>query len=300
MIGGVLAITMSETFAPLRQRTQREPRRILHNLALGVASLAVVGLLEGPVARRLADLVERRRFGLVQRLPLLHRGPDRGLDWGAAWARDLLAVLAMDYTIYVWHVLTHRVPMLWRLHLVHHVDLDLDSSTALRFHVLDMVVSIPWRAAQIVCLGVSRRALGIWQTFFFLSVLFHHSNLRMPPRVERALSWLLTTPRMHGIHHTASLEETDSNWSSGLSVWDRLHGTFRLDQPPVATRIGVPAYHDPAALRLIPSLKMPFRRQRDAWVSTEHLAVKTGVSAGRGGHRRCRADPPGTRPGPET
>ena len=204
-----------------------------------------------PVVQPLAARAERRRAGLVQRLPV------------PPIIRDALAVLAMDYTIYVWHVLTHKVPALWRFHLVHHIDLDLDSSTALRFHAADMLISVPWRAAQVALIGTSRRALAAWQAFFFASVLFHHSNLRLPARLERTLSRVLTTPRMHGIHHAADRGQTGSNWSSGLSVWDHLHGTIRLDPP--RARIGVPAYRRPHEIRLAPSLALPFTRQRDAW-----------------------------------
>jgi sterol desaturase/sphingolipid hydroxylase (fatty acid hydroxylase superfamily) len=171
----------------------------------------------------------------------------------------------MDYTMYVWHLLTHKVPVLWRFHVVHHVDLDLDSTTAVRFHAVDMLISIPWRAAQVVVLGTSPRALAAWQGFFFASVVFHHSNLRLPVGLERFLAAVLTTPRMHGIHHSAVRADADSNWSSGLSVWDHLHGTFRMDEAPHKIRIGVPAYRDPAGTRLGRSLAMPFRRQRDAW-----------------------------------
>jgi sterol desaturase/sphingolipid hydroxylase (fatty acid hydroxylase superfamily) len=114
-------------------------------------------------------------------------------------------------------------------------------------------------------LGTSRRALSVWQGCFFASVLFHHANLRLPARLERWLALVLTTPRMHGIHHSAMRTETDSNWSSGLSLWDHLHGTFRLDVAQRDVPIGVPAYRDSAEVRLGPSLAMPFRRQRDAW-----------------------------------
>jgi sterol desaturase/sphingolipid hydroxylase (fatty acid hydroxylase superfamily) len=248
------AILLAERRAPLRRSSQAEPSRTIRNLAMGALSVAVVAAVEGPVARRLAQRAAERRLGLAQRLPL------------PPWARDVVGFLLMDYTIYVWHVLTHKVPALWRLHLVHHIDLDLDASTALRFHAVDMLVSVPWRAAQVALLGVSPRAFGAWQTFFFLSVLFHHSNLRLPDRLERALSLVLTTPRMHGIHHSTVKAETDSNWTSGLSFWDRLHRTFRWDiAQPDRRRIGVPAYRDPAELRLRPSLEMPFRAQRNAW-----------------------------------
>ena len=246
-----VALLLAERRRPLRQPTQREPRRTANNLVLGAINMATVALVEAPLTRPLAARAERRRAGLVQHLPL------------PAWARDAAAVLAMDYTIYLWHVATHRVPALWRLHLVHHIDLDLDTSTALRFHGADMAISAPVRAAQVAFIGVSPRALRIWQGWFFASVLFHHSNLRLSEGVERLLSRIVTTPQMHGIHHGAVQAETDSNWSSGFSFWDHLHQTFRLDVTPAA--IGVPAYRDPAETRLLPSLAMPFCQERDAW-----------------------------------
>jgi sterol desaturase/sphingolipid hydroxylase (fatty acid hydroxylase superfamily) len=258
LAAAALAIACGELGAPLRRPTQRLRPRILSNLMLGAASMAVIAAVERPAVEKLARRAEQRRQGLAQIL----KSP--------AWGRDLVAVLLMDYTIYLWHVLTHKVPLLWRFHLVHHIDLDLDASTALRFHALDMLVSIPWRAAQVVLLGVSPRALRIWQSFFFLSVLFHHSNLRLPAGLERVLAAVLTTPRMHGIHHSARKDETGSNWSSGFSLWDHLHGTFRMDVPQSAIHIGVPAYRDPEETRFPPSLAMPFHRQRDAWKPSQN------------------------------
>jgi len=257
------AILVGERRSPLRRQTQAGPPRLARNLMLGVLSMAVVSLVESPVVQPLARRAEARRRGLVQRLP------------APAWVRDGAAFLAMDYTIYLWHILTHKVPALWRLHLVHHVDLDMDASTALRFHAVDMLASVPYRAAQVAVLGVSPRALRAWQAFFFLSVLFHHSNLRLPAGLERRLARVLTTPRMHGIHHSTVRGETDSNWSSGLSLWDHLHRTFRLDVPDGRVQVGVPAYRDPASIRLRPSLAMPFVSQPDAWRPQPGHAVRS-------------------------
>lgn len=238
---------------PLRRATQAEPDRTFRNLALGAMSMAVVNVLQQPLVERLAERAGRKGRGLSQRIP------------GPPWLRDALAVLAMDYTIYLWHVATHRLPLLWRFHVVHHVDLDLDSTTAFSFHAVDMAISIPYRAAQVVLIGTSPRALSIWQSWFFFSVLFHHSNLRIREDVERLLSLIVTTPRMHGIHHSAVREETNSNRSSGFSFWDRLHGTLQLDVPQYKMLIGVPAYRDPADIAIEPSLRLPFVRQRDPW-----------------------------------
>ena len=248
-----LIVFIAERARPLRQPTQTEPRRSVVNLALGAISLATVALVEAPLTRPLAQRAERRRVGLVQRLSL------------PTWARDAAGVLLMDYTIYLWHVATHKVPFLWRFHLVHHIDMDLDSTTAMRFHGADMALSAPIRAAQVATIGLSPRGLRVWQGWFFLAVLFHHSNLRLPERFERKLARFITTPRMHGIHHSAVRGETDSNWSSGFAFWDHLHRTFRLDVPQAEIAIGVPAYRDPANAGLLPSLALPFTHERDAW-----------------------------------
>jgi sterol desaturase/sphingolipid hydroxylase (fatty acid hydroxylase superfamily) len=174
----------------------------------------------------------------------------------------MLAVVLLDYTLYIWHVLTHRVPWLWRFHLVHHVDRDLDASTALRFHAGELALSIPWRAAQIAAIGVPPDALRIWQNMLLLSILFHHSNVELPIDVERLVARIIVTPRLHGIHHSDVPEETDSNWSSGLTVWDYLHRTLRCDVPQQAITIGVAAYATAADVTLANSLALPFGAQR--------------------------------------
>lgn len=264
MASAAVTLFVIEKRRPLRQPTQAEPARTVRNLAMGAMSMAVVAVLQRPVVDPLSRRVAARRLGLAQALPL------------PAVPRDAIAFLALDYTIYVWHVLTHRVPFLWRFHLVHHVDLDLDTTTGLRFHFVDMALSVPWRAAQVIVCGASPRALLLWQGFFFVSVLFHHSNLRMPWSVERRLVRVLTTPRLHGIHHSTLREHSGSNWSSGLSLWDWLHGTGRLDVPQAAITIGVPAYRDPREIRIGPSLKLPFVRQRDAWRDVRRRAPSDG------------------------
>jgi sterol desaturase/sphingolipid hydroxylase (fatty acid hydroxylase superfamily) len=262
MIGAAAVLFVLEKRRPLRRATQPEPARTLRNVAMGAMSLAVVSFLQSPLVKPLAARVEQRRLGLAQRL----RAP--------AWLRDAAAFLLLDYTIYVWHVLTHRVPFLWRFHIVHHLDRDLDTTTALRFHAADMALSIPWRAVQVRVCGAGPRSLELWQTFFFVSVLFHHSNLRLPLALERLLVRVLTTPRLHGIHHSTVREETDSNWSSGLSIWDRLHGTMRTDVPQDVITIGVPGYRGPVELALVPSLALPFAAQRDAWLTPDGKHVE--------------------------
>jgi sterol desaturase/sphingolipid hydroxylase (fatty acid hydroxylase superfamily) len=253
VVGAFGLLAWLERRRPLRRAVEPKLRREARNLMVAAAAAAALQLTEKPVAGALSSLVERRRWGLlkVMRLP--------------AWLEVASACVLLDYTLYLWHVLAHRSPFLWRFHLVHHVDLDLDASTALRFHFAELVLSVPWRAGQILLIGVSPPALSVWQTLLFVSILFHHSNVELPVGLERRLSRLVVTPRVHGIHHSAVREETDSNWSSGLTVWDRLHGTLRLDVPRDGVTIGVPAYRDPGEVGLLEILKLPFGEERPAW-----------------------------------
>jgi sterol desaturase/sphingolipid hydroxylase (fatty acid hydroxylase superfamily) len=238
-VAGLAGIVVAERLWPKRVRRQPELQRTLTNVALGAMSLAVVAGVQQPLARPLARRIAERRQGLAQAMG----GPD--------WQRDLIAMLLLDWSMYHWHVATHRVPVLWRLHRVHHVDADMDASTALRFHALDMAISVPLRLAQVRLFGVSPRALAIWEGFFFASVLFHHADIDVPG--DARLAWLLTTPGMHDIHHRADPAALDSNFSAGISLWDRLHGTFSDRSWPVP--IGLP---DGGPQGLLAALAMPF------------------------------------------
>ena len=222
------ALVYLENRRPLRRRVAPRASRLARNLVLAAGSAAVVAWIETPLAHAAARAAERRRLGLIQALPL------------PPAARDVLGFVALDYTLYHWHRLTHHLPFLWRFHAAHHVDPDLDTSTGTAFHPAEMLLSVPFRLAQIVGLGVSPRALAAWKAVLLPSVLFHHSNLRLPVRLDRALSLFVATPRMHAIHHSVLASERDSNWSSLLSLWDHAHGTLRLDVPQDGIRIGLP------------------------------------------------------------
>ena len=148
----------------------------------------------------------------------------------------MVAILLFDYTLWWWHRANHQVPFLWRFHPPHHVDLDLDASTALRFHFGGQTLSMAYRLMQILLIGTSAFQLWIWQTILFAS--------------------------MHGIHHSDRLNDTNSNWSSLLSAWDYLHRTMVLNVSQSEITIGVPAYEDPSEVAVGKALLLPFRRQR--------------------------------------
>ena len=257
VIGGVfLAMLLAESLRPLRARVESKLRHTVRNLSTGGISLAVLTLLQAPLLVPVAKWAEQHDVGLV-----------RWLNIPKPWS-VIVAIILLDYTLWWWHWASHVMPVLWRFHLVHHVDLDLDSSTALRFHFGELTLSIFYRALQIVVIGASPFSVWLWQTILFASILFHHGNLRLPQRFERILVRFLVTPRMHGIHHTDRKELTDSNWSSLLSIWDSLHGTLRLDVPDEKMTIGVPAYrksHDVSFARI---QLLPLSAQRDDWRET--------------------------------
>ena len=253
IVGAIVLLVWRERRRPLRRDTEPRTRRQVRNLALaGLAALATI-LVETPLIQPLTFAVERNHWGLLGRLAL------------PLWVEIAASLVLMDYTLYVWHVLMHRAPFLWRFHAVHHVDLDLDTSTALRFHFGELLVSVPWRAAQVVLIGLSPFTFSVWQLSFALCVLFHHSNVELPLNFERLLNRLLVTPRMHGIHHSKVLGETNSNWSSGLTVWDWLHGTLRLNVLQQSITIGVPALRNPESVTFGKIVAMPFLHQPEYW-----------------------------------
>lgn len=239
----------------LRAAVETPESHTARNMSMAGLAAAAVSVAENPVVVPLSRWAAARRVGITFWLQRRF-----GLS---AWARDAVAVILLDYTLYIWHVLEHRLPVLYRFHAVHHCDLDLDVSTALRFHFGELISSVPWRAAQITVIGVSPRALTCWQRLTLVSVMFHHSNVRLPWRVEHALSRLITTPRLHGIHHSIVQEEQDSNWSSGLTVWDFLHGTYRGDVPQSEITIGVAALRSPASVALGEIVALPFQHLPD-------------------------------------
>jgi sterol desaturase/sphingolipid hydroxylase (fatty acid hydroxylase superfamily) len=272
-IAGTAAALLTFELRRSLRPERREPKlvRSVRNLVIATLAGFVVGALEGPLSHRVARHMEDEELGLA---PMISRSPA---------VRVITAVVALDYGLYLWHVLTHRVPFLWRFHLVHHVDLGMDQSTAIRFHFGEMLLSVPWRLAQIRLAGAPPLAVSIWQTLLFCSILFHHSNVRLPYSVERWLRFLIVTPRLHDIHHRAERWATDSNWSSGLACWDLLHGTYLWcdSQAP----IGVPAWQNASDVTLLKSLRIPFEPQRDDWLSddgADHSAVHSqGGAIGR-------------------
>jgi sterol desaturase/sphingolipid hydroxylase (fatty acid hydroxylase superfamily) len=195
-------------------------RRVAKNLSLAVLNAVLSWAVVVPVSAFAAGYA-------------LHWRP----EWWSGWTGLALDLLLLDLWIYWWHRANHEWPLLWRFHEVHHLDEFLDASSALRFHFGEVLLSSLVRAVVILVLGVPLISVVVFETLLSLNTMFHHSNVRLPPRVERALSRVIVTPSIHWVHHHAIRRDTDSNYSTLLSVWDRLFGsrsaTVRTPDMPI-------------------------------------------------------------------
>ncbi|QJX48519.1 sterol desaturase family protein [Hymenobacter taeanensis] len=245
-----LALLVLETIRPLRRRTRPRTERWSRNLGLAAPSLVAMRFTLLPALAGLTYWATRRGFGLLLRLP-----PP---------LRITAELLVLDYVAYTWHRLLHA-PVLWRLHRVHHIDLDMDLTTAWRFHFGEMLASIPYRAGLPALLGVRPGTVLAYEVAFEACTAFHHSNLRLPLNLERHVVKWLVTPRAHGIHHSVVHRETQSNFGVGLTLWDRLHHTLRLNVPQQQITIGTPAFPDADAQTIKDLLRLPLAPLRP-WV----------------------------------
>jgi sterol desaturase/sphingolipid hydroxylase (fatty acid hydroxylase superfamily) len=251
-----------ERIAPLRQRRAPFGRRLFVNASLSGLALAAAVAAVKPAAAVALRATSRSRLGLLQLAP------------ASPALRGIASFLLLDLSFYYWHQLNHRVPLLWRFHNVHHVDPDLDVTTAARFHFGEIALSAGFRAVQILVIGPTLAAYLVYELAFQAGTLLHHSNVRLPISLERALNAVLVTPRMHGTHHSVLEEEDNSNFGVILSWWDRLHHTLLLNVPQSEITIGIAGYcrrNDNGVRR---ALAMPFSHQRDYWTSPDGAPAK--------------------------
>ena len=242
---GLALFLALEAWIPLRAATQKKPRRVIRNLAFAAAGALVVRFTFLPFAYATAQATAARGWGLLNQVSLPY-----GLEVAAG-------VLLMDFTFYYWHVINHRLPFLWRFHNVHHTDLDLDVTTAARFHAAELLLSVPFRALQIAVIGVDVSAWILFEVLVVASTQFHHANIRLPEGFERILNRVIVTPRMHGIHHSIVERETNSNFSTIFSFWDRLNRSFEYEIRQNDIVIGVAAYRDPNELGFLRLWTLP-------------------------------------------
>lgn len=248
---GVLAAMAAwEALAPRRSRVLSRRRRWPANLGIVVLNTVIVRLLFPAAAVGLALSAQTQGWGLLNRYEV------------PAWAAVLAGIVLLDLAIYLQHVLFHAVPALWRLHRMHHADLDIDVTTGARFHPVEIVLSMLIKFAAIAALGVPPVAVLLFEVLLNATSMFNHGNVRIAPALERALRWLVVTPDMHRVHHSIERDETNSNFGFNLSLWDRLFGTYRV-QPRAGHEqmtIGIPDFRDAAECSsLLPMLAIPLR-----------------------------------------
>ena len=255
-VGGSAAVfaTMAlwEWFAPRRHLTAGRRPRWPGNLGILAIDIIAVRLLVPTAAVGVALIAAERGWGLFAMLGL------------PAWAAIPLGVIALDLVIYTQHVVFHHVPVLWRLHRMHHADLDIDVSTGVRFHPLEILLSLAIKMTAVLALGVPALAVLLFEVLLNATSMFNHSNVALPPRLEPIARWLVVTPQMHQVHHSIERTETDSNFGFNLPWWDRLFGTYRAKPAAGEERmtIGLPIFRNVAELAIVRLLTQPFRDAR--------------------------------------
>lgn len=260
VFAAVLAAMMAwEIAAPRRRAEIPRVLRWSNNLALVVIDTAILRISFPILAVALAGMAESRGWGLLNML---------GVPF---WPAFLASILILDLAIYLQHVVFHAVPGLWRLHRMHHADLEFDATTGLRFHPFEIVISMGVKLGIVVVLGPPAVAVLAFEVLLNAASLFNHANIALPQRIDRWLRLVLVTPDMHRVHHSADPRETDSNFGFSLSWWDRLLGTYRA-QPARG--------HDDMEIGI-----EDFRTRRDLWLDRMLLQPFRGRARGRAPER---------------
>jgi len=240
-----------EMLFPLAAGRERRLQHAVRNLFIAVLNTVVLALLFGAATIAAASWTAEQQFGLLNWVAVL-----------SPW-RLLPAILLLDGWLYVWHRLNHRIPLLWRFHRVHHADAEMDVTTATRFHVGEHLGAATLRLGLIPLFGVSVIEILIFETLVVANTMFHHANVSLGS-LDRPLRWLIVTPRMHQIHHSRYRPETDSNYSTLFSCWDRLAQTYRMRAGKESVQLGLDEFSDDRWQTISGMLKTPFAAAHQA------------------------------------
>lgn len=247
-------LAFAERMLPRRTQVIGRHRRWPSNLGLVAVDTAFIRIVFPTAAVGLAVIAADRGWGLFNQIAL------------PGWIAGIAAFLLLDLVIYGQHRLFHAVPLLWRLHRVHHADLEIDVTTGIRFHPGEIVLSMLLKLAAVLVIGAPAVAVLVFEVALNASSMFNHANLKLPDSLDATLRRLIVTPDMHRVHHSIVRRETDSNFGFNLSAWDRWLGTYRA-QPKAGHEgmtIGLAQFRDPAELRLDRLLLQPLRTEPDA------------------------------------
>ena len=246
----LLAMALWEIAAPRRPLSISKGPRWTANLGMAIFNTILVRLLFPLAGVGMAAYAAERGFGLFNNVDMPY------------WLATIASIVVLDLVIYLQHVLFHAVPVLWRLHRVHHADLDFDVTTGARFHPIEIALSMLIKFVAILVLGAPATAVVLFEVILNATAMFNHGNVRIPHGVDRALRWLIVTPDMHRLHHSVDRSETDSNFGFNLSLWDRFLGTYRAHpaRGHEAMIVGITDYRDPAQCATLSGmLALPFR-----------------------------------------
>ena len=245
-------MTLLEWRLPKRDRAQPQARRWLTNWGIILLDNLIVRLVMPILPIGVALFGTARGWGLLNWLSL------------PSWLSIFIAFVVLDFAIWLQHLLSHIIPIIWRLHQVHHADRDIDVSTALRFHPLEILLSLLWKFLWVLVLGAPAIAVFAFEAILNAAALFNHANIRLPLWLDHFLRLLIVTPDMHRVHHSVAREETNSNYGFNLSIWDRMFGTY-IAQPAAGHErmtIGLTPYQDEKPMQFVWSLMLPFRKKR--------------------------------------
>jgi sterol desaturase/sphingolipid hydroxylase (fatty acid hydroxylase superfamily) len=241
-------VSIVEVFAPRRRLTTSKTQRWFANLSIVALNPLSVALIFPVLPIGMALLASEHNWGLFNYMNM------------PAWLKVFAGVLLLDLAVYTQHVLHHAIPVLWRLHMVHHSDLDFDLTTGLRFHPIEIVVSMVIKLTAVAALGISAMAVLTFELALNSISMFNHSNMGIPSRIDRILRMLVVTPDMHRVHHSVIIQETNSNYGFNFPWWDRLFGTYK-DQPVKGHNdmvIGIAHFRNQRQLSLPRLLILPF------------------------------------------
>jgi sterol desaturase/sphingolipid hydroxylase (fatty acid hydroxylase superfamily) len=246
---GILAFMMCwEFLAPRRRLTTPRKKRWLINLTITLLNVVILRWLPAILPLGMAILAKERSWGLLNNVEL------------PFWSATLIGFILLDFAIYIQHVVFHAIPLLWRFHMVHHADLDFDVTTGLRFHPVEMLISLGLKLSLVALLGPNTLAVFLFEIVLNATSMFNHSNIRLPSTVDKLLRYFVVTPDMHRVHHSVIIQETNSNFGFNLSWWDRLFGTY-LSQPSSgheSMEIGLTQFREASFLGLKRVLILPF------------------------------------------
>ncbi|MDR3631134.1 MAG: sterol desaturase family protein [Desulfocapsaceae bacterium] len=247
-LGILMVLAIMETLTPRREKTVPKAQRWFINLTLVALNPLSVALVFPLLPMGMAQLAAEHNWGLLNHSAL------------PFWLKIISGIVMLDLVLYTQHVLSHAIPAFWRLHRVHHADLDFDLTTGLRFHPLEIVISMLVKLAAVAAIGPPPLAVLLFEIVLNATSMFNHSNIEIPQKIDLILRMLAVTPDMHRVHHSVIIRETNSNFGFNLPWWDRLFGTYK-DQPAnghTEMLIGLAQYRDQRKLSLIRLLIMPF------------------------------------------